>query len=128
MSACPWGPGPKDGPGTPSLGSPARSLPPLTFSIFILILSQWLKLRRLALSPVAPTLQIKEKMNQGSISSGMRLSFSGGIFLRPWGQWGQHQAQARTVLSSLRKRGFGGHLGPPLHGLASPQQTGMGNP
>lgn len=60
-------------------------LPSLTFSIFILILSQWLKLTRLALSPVAPTLQIREKMNQGSISSGMRLSFSGGIFLLPWG-------------------------------------------
>lgn len=38
---------------------------------------------RLTLSPVAPTLQIREKMNQGSISSGMRLSFSEGIFLRP---------------------------------------------
>ena len=61
------------------------ALLPLTFSIFILILSQWLKLMRLALSPVAPTLQIREKMNQGSISSGMRLSFSGDIFLRPWG-------------------------------------------
>lgn len=66
--------------------TPAQGLPPLTFSVFILILSQWLKLMRLALSPVAPTLQIREKMNQGSISSGMRLSFLGGIFLRPWGQ------------------------------------------
>ena len=82
-----------DGPKTPSIQrthprpwTPAQELPPLTFSVFILILSQWLKLMRLALSPVAPTLQIREKMNQGSISSGMRLSFSGGIFLRPWGQ------------------------------------------
>lgn len=66
---------------------------PLTFSIVILTLSQLLKLTRLELSPVAPTLQIREKTNQGSISSGMRLSFSGGIFLRPWGQRGQHQAK-----------------------------------
>lgn len=66
---------------------------PLTFSTIILTLSQVLKLTRLALSPVAPTLQIREKINQGSISSGMRLSFSGGIFLRPWGQRGQHQAK-----------------------------------
>lgn len=64
---------------------------------------------RLTLSPVAPTLQIREKMNQGSISSGMRLSFSEGIFLRPWGQRRQHQAKAGTVLSSLRKPGDGGH-------------------
>lgn len=74
-----------------------------------MVLSQWLKLMRLALSPVAPTLQIREKMNQGSISSRMRLSFSGGIFLRPWKQKGQHQAKAGTVLSGLRKLAGGGH-------------------
>lgn len=67
----------------PTRGRPSWGLPHLTFSIIILILSQWLKLLRLALSPVAPTLQIREKMNHGSMSSGMRLSFSGGIFLRP---------------------------------------------
>lgn len=63
---------------------------PLTFSVVILTLSQLLKLTRLVVSPVAPTLQIREKMNQGSISSGIRLSFSGGIFLRPWGQRERH--------------------------------------
>lgn len=56
---------------------------PLTFSTAILVLSHWLKATRPRLSPVAPTLQIREKMNQGSTSSEMRLSFSGGIFLRP---------------------------------------------
>lgn len=94
----------------PRPGSPARGLPPLTFSVFILILSQWLKLMRPALSPVAPTLQIREKMNQGSISSGMRLSFSGGIFLSPWKQRGQRKAKAATVLSGLRKLAGGGYL------------------
>lgn len=64
---------------------------------------------RLAVSPVAPTLQIREKMNQGSISSGMRLSFSGGIFLKPWGRKGEHRAKAETVLSGLRKPAGGGH-------------------
>ena len=67
----------------PSPCTPAQGRLPLTFSVSILILSQWLKLLRLVLSPVAPTLQTREKMNQGSISSGMRLSFSDGIFLRP---------------------------------------------
>lgn len=60
-------------------------LPALTCSFSILSLSQWLKLVRPLLSPVAPTLQIREKMNQGSINSVTRLSFSEGIFLRPWG-------------------------------------------
>lgn len=67
---------------------------------------------RLAVSPVAPTLQIREKMNQGSISSGMRLSFSGGIFLKPWGQKGEHRAKAETVLSGPEEAGgWGTSLG-----------------
>lgn len=128
------GPGPRGWPQNtqgsaprPRARSPARQLLPLTFSVSILILSQWLKLMRLALSPVAPTLQIREKMNQGSISSGTRLSFAGGIFLMPWGQSGQHRAKARAVLSGLRKPGGGAH---PLVSAAvlCLQQTGQGGP
>lgn len=94
VATFPWVPGPRGWlQNTQYLAHTSKtlkpSLRPLTFCVFILILSQWLKLMRLAVSPVAPTLQIREKMNQGSISSGMRLSFSGGIFLRPWGQRGR---------------------------------------
>lgn len=56
----------------------------LTFSFAIFSLSHMLKATRPWESPVAPTLQIKANINQGSISSLIRAAFSWGILLIPW--------------------------------------------
>lgn len=56
----------------------------LTFSFAIFSLSHMLKATRPWESPVAPTLQIKANINQGSTSSLIRAAFSWGIFLMPW--------------------------------------------
>ena len=55
--------------------------PPLTFSSVILFLSHLSKSTLPSLSQVAPTDQTRAKRNHGSINSGMRSSFSGGIDL-----------------------------------------------
>lgn len=99
--------------------SPDLGVLPLTFSFTIFILSQLLKFTRLWLSPVAPTLQTREKMNQGSISSGMRLSFSGDIFLRPWGHKEEHWNKTGTALGSLQ------NCVGTCHGFVSPWHIGL---
>lgn len=68
----------------------------LTFSSAILFLSQALKRWRLAASPVQPTLHIREKRNQGSISSFRRSSFFCGRGFPP--------CKVKVKLTAMRTR------------------------